>query len=168
MKGKLKNLVLLLLFYLKMRIDYRKKNERMKKESIICRQHETLSVYEAWLELNIEGKAFLDFLKRAHYSTIGIYGLSRLGRQVYNYLTLTGINIECIIDNYYSKSNKEYKNTPCYSIDSVIPAVDLYIVTVPDEVHQIKKKLFAKTNSAVQSLQEIMFIYRRENGQTNT
>ena len=161
MKRKLKSVTILLaLFYLKVKSDHKKKCEGIMDESIIRRQQETLSVYEAWLELNMKGKVLSDFLKNAQYSTIGIYGLSRMGRYVYNYLMSAGIKVECIVDDHYSKRSKEYNNTPCYSIDGVIPDVDLYIVTVPDEVHQIKKKLFVKTNSAVQSLQQIIFMCR--------
>lgn len=157
MKKKLLNITILFtLAGMKMLNDYK----RLRDKNYIRRQQETLSVYEAWLDLNMRGKLLSDFLRNNSYDIIGIYGLGRLGRQLYSCLNASGIVVQCIVDNEYSKNNREYNGTPCYSIDGAIPAVDLYIVTVPDEVHQIKKELFMKTGSPIQSLQELMFMYR--------
>lgn len=157
----MKSIVILSLLIIKMYKDYKIKSQKNALDNMIHKQEEVLFVYEEWLTFVMEGKKLSEYFLQTHYKTIGIYGLGRLGKQLYFDLTSSGVHVQCIIDNKYSKSKKSFHETPCYSLDEQIPDVDLYVVTVPAEAHQIKKELFNKTNSAVESIQELMFICRR-------
>lgn len=151
-------LVALLIFV--MYKDYKAKVQKRKLDDLVHKQEEVLLVYEEWLALAMEGKKLSEYLIKNHFKTVGIYGLGRLGKHLYYDLKSSDVHIQCVIDNKYSESKKNFDEIPCYSVDDQIPNVDLYIVTVPAEAHQIKKALFSKTNSAVESIQEIMSVCR--------
>lgn len=127
-----------------------------KKDCLIFKQEKVLSVYEKWI--NLDRKQIPKLLIKNNYCKVAIYGLGRLGKQLYRELIFSEVNIVYIIDRQYGLENEFYNSTVCFNCNDDLPNVDLIIVTIPGEAKEIAALLRKKVNCPIKSIDEIFFV----------
>lgn len=137
------------------KIYLRKKNERIQAQKVLLRkQEEMLRTYEAWMN-KARGKKTLDFFFHTNnFRTAAIYGLGRVGKQVYKELLRLDIQVLYGID----RKVKCYDGLRCYEPDEALPEVDLIIIAVPDEAQDIAEGLREKVSCPVWSINDLLFV----------
>lgn len=107
----------------------------------IQKQEAVLSVYASWVELYQKGKTVSDYLKDKGYQDIAVYGLGRLGQNLIQEFTGSGIHIVYCVDKAVSMREGSFGDIKCYNPMSRLPEAEMIIVTVPYEASEIIKKL---------------------------
>ena len=127
MKKKWINKIIIGIMFFKYKIEKDKKTKENidEKEKLIFKQEEVLKVYERWIDSYQKNTLISEFLERNQYQKIAIYGLGRLGKNIYNELKNSMIDVLYIIDRNYCDTNNKYYNTPCYYPEDYLPKVDL-------------------------------------------
>lgn len=124
------------------------------KNRMIHKQDEMLKTYEKWMNKIQEKRSLASYFATNHYDTIAIYGMGRIGKQLYRELLTSDIQVEYGID----RSVTYYDRIPCYSPCDRLPDVDLIIVTVPDEANDIIEDLKKKVSCPIQTINDILFM----------
>lgn len=124
------------------------------KEKRILIQDENLKIYEKWINKIQDGKSIADFFEINHYHSVAIYGMGRIGKQIYRELTIAGVQIKYGIDRVVT----HYDKISCYSDDKELPKVDIIVIAVPYEARDIKNDLRKKINCPIQSIGDILFM----------
>lgn len=127
-------------------------------EQLIYKQERVLNVYERWIAASQDEKNISDYLLRHNYHNVAIYGLGRLGKQLYNELVNSEINVPYVIDQNYSIDQKYYNQIYCYHPEDKLPFVDLVIVTVPGEEKEIVSWLKKKSVGSVKTMNDLLFV----------
>lgn len=138
--------------------DKRKNEICEKKDYLIFKQERVLTTYEKWIRLYQNKRLLSDYLLENNYYEIAIYGLGRLGKQLYEELLVCGVSVAYVIDQNYGKENKSYKGTFCYRPEDKLPKVDLIIVTIPSEEKDIIAMLRKKVTYPIKSINDILFV----------
>lgn len=125
---------------------------------LIYKQESVLKVYEKWVSAIQNKKEISDYLLTNNYCEIAIYGLGRLGKQLYEELIHSGINVSYIIDRDHSIENEYYKQVRCYHPEDKLPPVDMIIVTVPGEENEIATYLREKNAGSVKTMNDLLFV----------
>lgn len=126
--------------------------------NLIVRQEEALKTYEKWVDTIHENKMISQYLLENDYKSVAIYGLGRLGKQIYKEILPTKVKVEYIIDQKYSLVNPFFEQTRCYNPEEEFPAADLIIVTVSGEAEAISAKLRTKVSCPVKTINELLFV----------
>ncbi len=126
--------------------------------NIIFKQEEVIKTYEKWVYVLQNKNMISEYLMQNNYHKIAIYGLGRIGKQLYKELASSQLTVSYVIDQGYSITNKYYNQVPCYHPDDRLPNVDLIIVTVPSESEEIIKNLNKKVSCSVKSINEVLFV----------
>ncbi len=103
------------------------------KTEFICNTLEQL------LNLNENGESIGYLLKKNGYERIAVYGLGRIGKHVVAELNNSDVQIIYGVDQNAWSLNF---NFPLYTIDDILPQVDLILITINDD--KIYKKLREK------------------------
>lgn len=105
-----------------------------------------------WLDRKIRGQSVIDSLKLKGYHEIAIYGMSKMGKCLYEELSKSGCKIVFVTDQ------KEMNAYDCYiSPNSELPNVDVMIVTVISEYLKIKEEMHKRVNCPIISLEELLY-----------
>lgn len=128
------------------------------KNSLIVKQEEVLRVYEKWMDVFQKGKLISRYFFDNGFHKVAIYGLGRLGKQLYDEMIISEIDVVYVIDNVYGLTNKFYGRTPCVHPESELPEADLIIITIPGEKKQIHAQLCKKVSCPVKSMEDILFV----------
>lgn len=113
-----------------------------------------LEYYDKWLYLQRRNRFSIEnYLKSKNVSTVSIYGLGMLGKQVYEQLTYTNLNILYGIDQYVGQVGTDLKIIRPES--SEWPCVDAIIVTAFDEKN-IETKINEKVETKVIRLSQLI------------
>lgn len=115
-------------------------NDMEEKESKIKKQEEALKTYKQWISLYQNNHNIGDYLKKNDYHSVAIYGLGRVGKNLFDELE-SQIEIDYVIDQKVSMERGDYKGILCYHPRSVLPKTDLIIVTVSAEAEDIISQL---------------------------
>lgn len=129
-----------------------------KKEKTMAKQEAMLSVYGQWVKALQDGQRISEYLLKNDFHKIAIYGLGRIGKQLCEELIFSKIDVGYIVDLTYGRKNKFYDKIPCYHPDHELPDADLMIVTIPDEVKEIKSYLRKKVTCPVKSMNDLLFV----------
>lgn len=129
-----------------------------KQKNLIYKQESVLKVYESWVNALQNRKRISDYLLAHNYREIAIYGLGRLGKQLYEEMIHSGINVSYVIDQNYSSENKHYKQVCCYHPEDNLPSADIIIVTVPGEENEIAAYLKKKNAGLVKTMNDLLFV----------
>ncbi len=129
-------------------------NAMKEKEKRILIQDENLKIYEKWINKIQDGKVIADFFKNNHYHSAAIYGMGRIGKQIYRELISAGVEVKYGIDRAVTC----YDKIPCYSNEKKLPKVDIIVIAVPYEAKDIKNDLRKKVDCPIQSIGDILFM----------
>lgn len=145
------------LFY-KFKVD-KSKLEICEKQNYLNHKYEqTLITYKKWIEAFQNNKTIADYLLENKYHKIAVYGFGRLGKQLYEELLISRIQVEYVIDRNRGIENKLDDGIGYYHPDDELPNVDLIIVTIPDEAKGIIDHLREKTECPIKSIDDLLFV----------
>lgn len=135
-------------------------NERMKKgekqlqlknyKKYECLYH----LMHQWMTMNEMGFSVAGLLAAFGYKNIAIYGMADMGKHLYHALQGSEIKVSYCIDR--GKSGW-YRDTEIKKPEEALEDVDAVIVTAIMDFEEIKEYLQKKTDSAVVSLEEILY-----------
>lgn len=111
-----------------------------------------VAVLNQWLTACRLGICAADFFYKYNYSSIAIYGMGILGRQLKDELALSNIKILYYIDKADIPGEKMLKKVP---IEGELPKVDCIVVTVVEEFENIYQILKKKGAASIVSINEI-------------
>ncbi len=96
---------------------------------------------EKWLEKRENGTLSFERLENEKIKDIAIYGQGKIGKRIEAELEKAGFKVIYFIDEY---ADNERREKELYTFRDEWPAVDLVIVTVPNEYEAIKEKINRK------------------------
>lgn len=131
--------------------------ENVEKEKLIYKQEEVIRTYNKWMDHFREKKTIESFLLNNQFNTVAVYGIGRLGKQLYHELINSKVCVSYIIDQK-AQLDRTYDRVRCYSPDENLPEVDMIIVTVPGEDNFIISQLKKGNKCQVRSIKEILFV----------
>lgn len=138
--------------------DRKNLKEQEKMINLISKQEEVLKTYEKWMEICQKGQSISNYLVKNKYSNVAIYGLGRLGKQLYRELICSDINVEYVIDRSCRQKGELYGQTLCCHPEEKLKETELIIITVPSEAKEIGIQLRKKVTCPVKSINEILFV----------
>lgn len=137
----------------------KKRMEKCKnKDKIIEKQEAVLASYEQWVEAFQNGLCVGNYLLAHNYHKVAIYGLGRLGKQLYRELSSSGIEVIYVIDATYGSTSRIYQQTPCFHPKDRLPEAELIIVTIPNEAKEITNQLREKITCPIKAINELLFV----------
>lgn len=129
--------------------------QKYKKEKCLSDKYlEMFLLIDKWMKNMRDRKKISDYLKENKYENIIIYGMSYLGRQLYEELIQDGINIKYLVDRkeYMVYADREVKN-----ITDQFDSVDVVIVTAIYDFDELVYELGIKFECPVLSLSNIIY-----------
>ena len=99
-----------------------------------------------------EKREIATFFYKHKYYNIAIYGMGTLGKHLFKQLE-SKVDIKYFIDR---KGGITGYSIPVYSLNDVLPSVDVIIITIVDEYEDILTKLSKKITFRIVSLDEII------------
>lgn len=133
-------------------------NKKSAKDTEIFNREEVLKTYERWVNELLKNKMISEYLLENNYCHVAIYGMGRIGKQLFKEFQLTEIYVDYVIDRNMSKSCLYYENVPCYNLSPNLPYVDVIIVTVSSEAEKILIELRDKVKWKAISINDILFV----------
>lgn len=110
------------------------------------------ATYGKWVSANAQNDSISIYLKHACYSAIGIYGMGKMGIQLYHTLK-TKLRIVCFIDRNAPFLNADI---PVCQLEDVPSQLDLIILTLADKDGRLSKEISAKTKIPIKSMDNIL------------
>lgn len=107
-----------------------------------------------WLKMFQEGKNFHSYFRENKIRTAAVYGVGFLGERLIDELAKIDVNVLYAIDLH--KKGK-YAGIEIKNLDEQLLGVDVIIVTPIYDYHHIANILMEKTESAVISLEQIIY-----------
>lgn len=136
----------------------KRKIEIKQKDGDIYKRESALNTYERWIYSMINGDKISNYLMSNDYRRVAIYGMGRLGKQLFEEFDKTSISIEYIIDQKMAEHIRKYESVPCFTMSEKLPFAELIIVTVPSEEKDIITQLRKKTKGQIKSINDILFV----------
>lgn len=122
-------------------------------QSEVRKVRKQVELLNIWLFLKQKGKDIKTFFLEHEIKTIAIYGIAVLGERLFDELEESGIEALYGIDVNACNVLSQYK---IYSPSEELPQVDAVIVTPVIYYDEIKKKLEAKLDCPIYSLEEVL------------
>ncbi len=132
--------------------------ERKKQNEQIAKREAVLCTYEQWIGAFQNKQYIPEYLYKNDYHKVAVYGLGRLGKQLYKELAVSDIEVVYTIDLAYGGDGRFYNQIPCFHPDDDLPETDLIIVTIPGEAREIIPRLRGKVTCQVKSINELLFV----------
>lgn len=110
------------------------------------------NLYNKWMKILDEKREIATFFYKHKYYNIAIYGMGTLGKHLFKQLE-SKVDIKYFIDR---KGGITGYSIPVYSLNDVLPSVDVIIITIVDEYEDILTKLSKKITFRIVSLDEII------------
>lgn len=148
----------------KLYVRGKKQKKLTEKDSEIAKRETVLNIYESWVDV-LTGKGMIsEYLIKNGYFHTAIYGMGRIGRNLYKELRNSDVDVAFVIDQRLSRQTGDYEGVPCLNIESEFPYADMIIVTISGEVDEIMKELRRKVKKPVKSMNDILFVMEGRNG----
>ena len=110
------------------------------------------TIYDKWVSVNTQNDVISIYLKKTGYSAIGIYGMGKMGMQLYHTLK-TKLWVVCFIDRNAAFLKSDI---PVCSLEAVPPQLDLIILTLVDKDDKLLKEISTKTKIPIKSINNIL------------
>lgn len=127
------------------------------KDNEIIKRESALNAYEMWVDALIRKQMISEYLLKKGYRHVAIYGMGRIGKQLWNEFRNSDIKVEFVIDRRISEQTEYYEDVRCFAPESDFPCTDIIIVAVSGEASQIINELRRKVNCPVKSLYDVLF-----------
>lgn len=150
--------------YFRYVLDYELPFKKKATKKIVDRDYEIvrrdgiLNIYESWVDALLSKKMISQYLIKNGYCHLAIYGMGRVGKNLYKEFRESGISVDFIIDQKISGQQKNYEGVPCLTIASELPCVDIIIVTISGEEFEVVNKLRKKVKCPVRTIGDILFV----------
>lgn len=119
----------------------------------LARKESFYQLMRKWLQYKLDGKSIAEKIATLGYKKIAIYGAGRHGEMLYQDIKNSVVSLEYFIDKNAEKlSEKEFQ---IFSLDDVLPEVDVIIVSPYLEIALIKKELEQKCTYNIIALDEL-------------
>ena len=135
-----------------------KGQERIQRDLELFKREEALKTYERWVNVLIKKKMISEYLLANNYCHVAVYGMGRIGKQLFKELQEAGVGVDYVIDQKLSKSCQLYKDVPCYNPSYNLPYVDIIIITISSETEKIVMDLRDKVKWQVKTIHDILFV----------
>lgn len=107
-----------------------------------------------WLENKGTEKEIASYLEEMDIHTVAIYGMSDAGKQLYDELKNTNVQVKYAIDKKAIETDDEIE---IITLDSDLRAVDAVIITAINDFSSIAEALKQKTDARIISLEQIVY-----------
>lgn len=147
-------IILVLILFLaekKKKIEHLDFSDKMKKLS--DKHLNMFLISDKWIRALQEKKNLGEFLQKQKIQTIAIYGMGYLGKNLYNELKDSPIEVKFFIDKKYEEI---YAPIIVRSPNELIPEVDLILITAMQDIEEIKNTLILEKECKICSLGEII------------
>lgn len=136
-------------------------NYKKEREIAYCRKSaekalREMKLFEQWLFVRQDDKRISDYFQKRNIHTIAIYGMGNIGERLYDELRDGDVTVKYAIDQKGKRI--------CSDIDvisnpdsSMLEKVDAIVVTTVHCFEEVRRKISAKTNILVLSLEEILY-----------
>lgn len=104
-----------------------------------------------WLEFDLTGKKIYDYFSQKKYYNIAIYGIGKVGKILYKKLQEANITVDYFIDN----NVRFYEGKKIYSLNMMLPEVDVIVVTTNFIFEEVETALRMKTSCPIVNIDEI-------------
>lgn len=136
---------------------WKKERTLIEKHNIeLANKDRVLDVYFKYISNSIAGCKIEEYLLNKGFCRVAIYGLGRLGKNLFDEINQSNICLEYVIDREVSVNSGKYKNVKCYNPNSILPTVDVIIITVVNEYKEIAEIIRKKNEIRVISLEDII------------
>jgi len=119
-----------------------------------------MSVQSDWIRLYRSGENVASCLKRRGMFSVAIYGYGILGKQLYDELLVSDIEVKYLIDQSVERLKNDNVRATCITNRSeniqAMEKVDAVIVTAVFYYEEIKEKLCRYTDAEIISLEELV------------
>ena len=117
-----------------------------------------MGVYETWFDAVITHKMVSEYLFENGYHHVALYGMGRVGENLFKEFQDSNICVDYIIDRDKSIHKRYQEIVPCFDMDSELSYVDIIIVTLPAEAEKIIHELRKKVKWKIKSINDILFV----------
>lgn len=132
----------------------KEKNKKIGRMNDLATKHlDMFFLMNQWVKNYQDHKQITSFFTSNGYRKVAIYGMSYIGLTLLDELNKCGIKVEYGID----KKKDVYADLEILSPDDYLPDVDIIIVTAIACFNDIKKKLSAKINCPIISIETIIY-----------
>lgn len=107
-----------------------------------------------WVKVKQEGKNLTSYFEKNDYKNIAIYGMSYAGETLFDELRDTEITVAYGVDK---NADTIYADVAVVSIDDDLESVDAVVVTAITFFDEIEKKISAKIDCPIISLEDILY-----------
>lgn len=109
---------------------------------------------EQWVRLKQKNKSIVNYLKSLNYYNIAIYGMSYVGKCLYDELEDSEVKVKYGIDNNAMGIKAKCK---LVTIQDILEPVDAVIVTSVFYYEDVKEKLSDKVDCPILSIEDILY-----------
>lgn len=134
----------------------KKRHRRKMKELMqLSDKHlEMFLVMDKWFHKELKGKNVATYLRKNDFFNISIYGMSYIGKNLYEYLKKEGFEISNLIDQ---KNNKSVDGLRIKTIEEEHAPTDVVIVTAVYYFEELEDKLKIKFRKPILSFADIVY-----------
>ena len=110
-------------------------------------------IYDVWLNLKNQEISLAEYMNRQGYKRIAIYGVTNLGKRLYQDLSKEHVEVSCFID-----INASYLDgpVPIYLPEEELPEMDVVIISLVQDEKQIRKMLREKMTTEIRTIAELI------------
>lgn len=112
-----------------------------------------VDIYDMWLAVNMENQSIGSYLKSAGYYNVAIYGLGKMGLRLYHEIR-DEVEVKCFIDKNAAFLEADI---PVYTLEEVIPQVDLVVISLIDKEKNIYKNISSSTSISIKYIEDILW-----------
>ncbi len=132
--------------------EYIHSNSEYAEKKIADKNFDIMTILDCWMTINRNSKKISDYLYNKSIRRIAIYGMGILGRQLYEELKISDIEVCFVID----KREIEEIAIPVFKPEENFPVVDMIIMATTDEYTEIRR-MIERNDIEIVPLAEIIY-----------
>lgn len=134
--------------------EKQKEKEVKQKELLLGKHFRMFILMDRWVENMQRGQKCEKYFAENNVTDVAIYGMSYIGKRLYEDIKDSNVNVVYGIDNAIEKI---YTELPIYKVTDELPQADMIVVTPLLEFDTIKKQLEEKTSAKIVSVEDVVF-----------
>lgn len=138
----------------KLWVQKQKEKELKQKELLLGKHFRMFILMDRWVENMQRGQRCEKYFVDNHVTNVAIYGMSYIGKRLYEDIKDSNVKVVYGIDN---AAEKIYTELPMYKVTEELPQADMIVVTPLLEFDSIKEQLEKKTSAKIVSVEDVVF-----------
>lgn len=130
------------------------RDEKCKERQLSDKHLELFLMMNQWVKVKQEGKNLSSYFQKNGYKKIAIYGMSYAGETLLDELKDSSIEVAYGIDR---NADGIYADVDIVSVDDILEAVDVIVVTAITFYDEIEEQLRIKVDCPIISLEDILY-----------